>query len=154
VNVIKNIQNKKRTDQQDEEDPEVTSGGGGSGDIRNETEVLWYKKFIVSLYGEDVKIHSNILSKAQLQAIAKQIKYEYLKTKCTLSMNVLPLAWFRKGMVLKINGSLYDGRCTTEDPQGKEVDLNDFIFFITSMSQNRDASGKKYTGNITGIAFI
>jgi hypothetical protein len=152
VGVIKNIQSDKRTDST--ENPEVNSGGGGSGDIRNETEVLWYRKYIVSQYGDDVKIHSNILSRAQLQVIAMQIRYEYLKTKCVLSLDVLPLPWLRKGMVLKINGSIYDGRCTISKPRGEAIDLNDFNFLITSMKYSRDVSGKKFTGSVTGIAFI
>lgn len=150
VAVIRNIQSKKRTDRIDDEDPEIISGGGGTGDIRNETEVLWYKKFKVSLYGSDYKIHSNILSKAQLQAIAKQIKYEYLKTKCILEMSVLPLPWMRKGMKLKIDGTVTDG----SGDETHDIDLNDFVFLITDISQSRDAATNKFTGTVKGIAFI
>jgi hypothetical protein len=157
VGPVNNTNRKNRSDAKDTDNTAPSSGGGGDPPTYDTNRTFWHKKFIVSSVGQDVKIHNNLLSKAQLIVIGQEIKYEYSKTRYRLSMDLLPLPYLKKGTVLKIDGTISDGYKGYDTDEPHEIDLNDFSFYITKVTYRKERishTEERLVGTLEGVTYL
>lgn len=99
--------------------------------------------------GSVVQIKNNLLSRAQLIKIGKNIVEEMSKDLMTVNVNVPGQPHLRRGMKLQLKGTIDDGL-------GNTFVLDSYIWFVIAHSITYDESSKQpvYESHITAVTWV